>query len=121
MLPLFILEQLSTHKSMHPRTQAHHYVFEGQHQGEPYSTRSLQQIMRRAVKASGIQKHVTVHTLRHSFATHLLESGTDIRYIQGLLGHKSISTTTIYTHLTEQKVRNISSPLDDLGLDNSKK
>jgi len=121
MLPLFILEQLSTHKSMHPRTQAHHYVFEGQHQGEPYSTRSLQQIMRRAVKDSGIQKHVTVHTLRHSFATHLLESGTDIRYIQGLLGHKSITTTTIYTHLTDQKVRNISSPLDDLGLDNSKK
>ena len=116
MLPMFILEHLKMYKKMQKRTTAADYVFEGQHRGEPYSTRSLQQIMRRAVSAAGISKKVTVHTLRHSFATHLLESGTDIRYIQGLLGHTSIKTTTIYTHLTETKVNNISSPLDNLGL-----
>jgi site-specific recombinase XerD len=116
MLPKFILEQLSTYKKTQARTAPPDYIFEGQYQGEPYSTRSLQQIMRRAVAAAGISKKVTVHTLRHSFATHLLENGTDIRYIQGLLGHSSIKTTTLYTHLTEAKTRNISSPLDNLGL-----
>jgi len=59
-----------------------------------------------------IKKHVTVHTLRHSFATHLLESGTDIRYIQQLLSHSSIKTTMIYTHITPKAAKNIISPLD---------
>jgi site-specific recombinase XerD len=121
MLPKYLIDQLCAYRKMLDETLPHHYVFQGQHKGEPYSTRSLQQIMRRAVAAAGIQKTVRVHSLRHSFATHLLEAGTDIRYIQALLGHASITTTTIYTHLSKSKVRDISSPLDHLDFDQLEK
>jgi len=121
MLPLAIVEYLGHYRSLQLRATASDYVFEGQKIGEPYSARSLQKIMARAVQMSGIGKKATVHTLRHSFATHLLEGGTDIRYIQGFLGHSSIKTTTIYTHLTQAKVKNISSPLDTLPLPEPKK
>jgi len=67
---------------------------------------------RQAIKKSGLDKKATVHSLRHSFATHLLENGTDIRYIQQFLGHSSIKTTQIYTHLTKSAVNKIKSPLD---------
>ncbi len=67
------------------------------------------------LEAAGLQKNATVHTLRHSFATHLLEAGTDLRFIQALLGHSSIKTTTIYTHLTKKGVDRIQSPLDRLA------
>ena len=87
------------------------YLFEGQN-GGAYSSRSVQQIMKRAVRNAGIRKPATVHTLRHSFATHLLEQGTDLRYIQEFLGHKSIQTTEIYTHVTDAGKANIKSPLD---------
>jgi len=93
------------------------YIFEGQYKGEPYSTGSVQQVMRQAVARSGITKKASVHTLRHSFATHLLEAGTDLRFIQALLGHSSVKTTTIYTHLTRKGMDKIQSPLDRL-LDN---
>lgn len=73
---------------------------------------SIQKIVHHAAIAAGISKVVTPHTLRHSFATHLLESGTDIRYIQELLGHAKLETTQIYTHVSAQAARKISSPLD---------
>ena len=87
------------------------WLFEGASGGK-YSTRSIQQILRRAVVKSRIRKRVTPHTLRHSFATHLLESGTDIRYIQVLLGHGSVKTTQIYTQVSHAHLQNITSPLD---------
>ena len=78
-------------------------------------------MMRDAIKKSGLDKKATVHSLRHSFATHLLENGTDIRYIQKFLGHASIKTTTIYTHLTNSAVKKIKSPLDIMVDENNKK
>lgn len=89
------------------------WLFEGQF-GGPYSDRSIQKILKEAVAKTKIRKKVTVHTLRHSFATHLLENGTDLRYIQILLGHESSKTTEIYTHVTTKGFEQIKSPLDKL-------
>lgn len=89
------------------------YLFEGQ-KGGTYSTSSAQNILKKAAKISNIIKPITLHTLRHSFATHLLENGTDIRYIQTLLGHSSPKTTMIYTHVSETSIRNIKNPFDNL-------
>ena len=90
------------------------YLFEGQWPGEPYSVSSLEKVLKNACARAGIRKPVTLHWLRHSYATHLLESGTDLRYIQELLGHQSSKTTEIYTHVTTRGIQNIRSPLDDL-------
>lgn len=87
------------------------YLFEGQ-SGGIYSEKSVQNVVRNAASKAGIKKKVTPHTLRHSFATHLLESGTDIRFIQQLLGHQSVKTTEIYTHITDISKSGIKSPLD---------
>lgn len=89
------------------------YLIEGQ-KGGHYSEKSVQNIVKKAAMAAGIQKKVTPHVLRHSFATHLLENGTDVRYIQALLGHNSIRTTQIYTHITDMSHSKIKSPLDNL-------
>jgi site-specific recombinase XerD len=89
------------------------WLFEGQH-GDRYSVRSVQLILKQSLRRAAINKDATVHTLRHSFATHLLESGTDIRYIKDLLGHNSIRTTMRYTHVTDNAKRKIKSPLDSL-------
>ena len=91
------------------------WLFEGQ-KGEQYSNRSIQAILKASLSKTKIQKRVTVHTLRHSFATHLLENGTDLRYIQSLLGHGSSKTTEIYTHVTTRGFEQIKSPLDRLNL-----
>lgn len=90
------------------------WLFEGQDIGTCYSKQSLQCVKKRAVKRAGIRRPVTLHWLRHSYATHLLEAGTDIRYIQELLGHKSTRTTEIYTHVSTKSLQKIKSPFDDL-------
>lgn len=118
MLPYSIVNSLEIYKKLY---EPNKYVFEGQFAGEPYSTGSAQAVMRQALKKSGLDKKATVHTLRHSFATHLLESGTDIRYIQKFLGHASIKTTTIYTHVSKTATDKIISPLDRLVDENNKK
>jgi integrase/recombinase XerD len=90
------------------------YLFEGKIVGEKYSARSLEEILKKACKTAKINKPVTLHWLRHSYATHLLERGTDLRYIQELLGHSSSRTTEIYTHVSMKSLSQISSPFDDL-------
>lgn len=87
------------------------YLFEGQSFGQ-YSGTSIGKIVKNAALKAGIRKKVTPHTLRHSFATHLLESGTDLRYIQILLGHNSTKTTEIYTHVAQNSFQSIINPLD---------
>lgn len=89
------------------------YLFCGQTKAQ-YSTRSIQSFFSNALKKAQITKSASVHTLRHSFATHLLEEGTDLRIIQTLLGHGSIKTTEIYTHVSTHKIQHIKSPLDRL-------
>jgi len=90
------------------------YLFEGMKPGEPYDERSLQQVLKQAVKKAGINKPVSLHWLRHSYATHLLENGTDLRYIQEILGHSSSKTTEIYTHVSNKEIQKITSPYDFL-------
>ena len=90
------------------------WLFEGQLPGEKYSDRSIQLVLNQAVTKAKINKPVSLHWLRHSYATHLLESGTDLRYIQELLGHASSRTTEIYTHVSTKNLQQIRSPFDDL-------
>ena len=90
------------------------WLFEGQKAGEQYSETSLQEVLKIAIKKAKINKPVSLHWLRHSYATHLLESGTDLRYIQELIGHKSSKTTEIYTHVSTNSIQKIKSPFDDL-------
>lgn len=90
------------------------WLFDGQVHGEPYSTSSLQKIFREAKTKAKISKQASMHTLRHSYATHLLESGTDLRLIQTLLGHSSVKTTMLYTHISRKSLGKVKSPLDNL-------
>lgn len=95
-------------KKYHPRE----WLFEGEKPGRHLSERTAQEVFEAAVAKARIAKRVTFHSLRHSFATHLLEAGVDLRYIQELLGHSSSKTTEIYTHVSQKKMKQIQSPLD---------
>lgn len=90
------------------------WLFEGQMKNTPYDERSIANVLKQALAKSKITKPVTLHWLRHSYATHLLEAGTDLRYIQEMLGHKSSRTTEIYTHVSTKNIQNIQSPFDSL-------
>lgn len=109
-LPQSILKQLRLYYVEYkPKV----YFFEGQFGGQ-YSSRSAQQVFKNALQKAKINKTVGIHSLRHSYATHLLEQGTDIRYIQELLGHSNIKTTLLYTEVSDKSIRKIISPLDNL-------
>jgi site-specific recombinase XerD len=88
------------------------YLIEGLEEGKPYSPISIRKFLKKSCALAHIDKHITPHTLRHSYATHLLENGTDIRYIQVLLGHSRPETTMIYTHVQSQDLKKITNPLD---------
>ena len=109
-LPESILVQL---RSYYIEYKPKEFLFEGQYGGQ-YTTRSVQLFFTKSLKAAKINKKQGVHGLRHSYATHLLENGTDIRFIQDLLGHNDIKTTLLYTHVSDISLRKIISPLDTL-------
>ena len=110
-LPSTMIEQLRDYyRSERPLV----YLFEGDKAGQAYAQRSLQMVFSNALRKTGIKKPATLHWLRHSYATHLLERGTDIRYIQELLGHNNTKTTMIYTHVGRNSLEQIRSPLEDL-------
>jgi site-specific recombinase XerD len=90
------------------------YLFEGQKNGQPVSLSTIRVIFRHACKKTGINKQATVHSLRHSFATHLLESGVNLKIIQSLLGHSSLRTTSIYLHVTRFEPSSVKSPFDEI-------
>jgi len=109
---IFMLsEQLAQDISSYLEGRQNSYIFSKE---KPLTTRNIQKIIKNASKRAGINKKVTPHTLRHSFATHLLEQGTDIRMIQAMLGHASLSTTQVYTHVSDEQIRKIANPLDGL-------
>jgi len=109
-LPSSILDDLRNYYRVHrPKV----FLFEGQYGGQ-YAIRSVQAVFKNAMQKAKINKSVGIHGLRHSYATHLLENGTDMVFIQKLLGHKDIKTTEIYAKVSNRQIRNIKSPLDDL-------
>jgi len=111
-LTLAALEMLRKYwKKFEPSSK---WLFPGDRSNQHLYSRSVQKIFTNACKKAGITKEVSVHSLRHSFATHLLESGVDLRYIQEILVHKSSKTTEIYTHLSTKNLSNIRNPLDNI-------
>ena len=121
MLPADILSLLRLWWKERPRHQdrdvaaAERWFFPGRNPGQPLTTRQFARLFQETVKKAGITKPVTLHSLRHSFATHLLERGVDIRVIQALLGHDKLETTARYTRVATGMISGVDSPLDDLG------
>lgn len=111
MLSLRVANAFTEYKDYY---KIHPWLFPGQNPEKHLSIKSAQMIFKKACERAKIQKDVSIHSLRHAFATHLLEDGTDLRYIQELLGHKSSRTTEIYTHVSKTEVRKIRSPADRL-------
>lgn len=112
-IPEFLFEDIK--KQAEKEKQAHReYLFSSPITGTKLTTRNIQKIVENLVKKANIDKQVHPHTLRHSFATHLLEDGVDIRKIQELLGHADLSTTQIYTHISSEELKKIKSPIDNL-------
>lgn len=107
-LPESILPEL---KAYYHQYKPQKYLFEGQYGGQ-YSIRSAQAVFKNALKKAGIKRKIAIHGLRHSYATHLLEYGVDTTFIQKLLGHKDISTTLLYTRVSQSNILSIPSPLD---------
>jgi Site-specific recombinase XerD len=118
LLSLIALQQLRRYYSLYKPEK---WLFPGQNKKEFLSERTVERIFEKACLIAKIDKNVSVHSLRHSFATHLLEGGTDLRFIQELLGHSSSKTTEIYTHVTNKSISKIQSPLDKLSNDKLKK
>jgi integrase/recombinase XerD len=110
-IPISLIHEIDAYRNYQ---QGDIYLFCGQRSEDPYSSRSLQLVFKEALNRAGITKPATLHWLRHSYATHLLERGTDIRYIQELLGHNSTKTTMIYTHVSKKSLLEIRSPFEDL-------
>ena len=107
---------LDTLRQYWRQTKPKHWLFPGETLDQPISGNDVFAVFHNAVRRAGITKHVSPHSLRHSFATHLLESGVDLRTIQLLLGHRSLKTTARYLHVSQYQVRAIASPLDSLNL-----
>lgn len=105
------LEQLRKYYKLYKPEK---WLFPGQNPKEYITVRTVERIFENACEAAKITRKVSVHSLRHSFATHLLEGGTDLRFIQELLGHESSKTTEIYTHVTDKSIAKIQSPLDKM-------
>ena len=112
-VPDSLLEELKSHM-ISDNLQDHNYLFYGR-KGNHIHTRSVQEIVKKAAKRAGIKKNVHPHTLRHSFATHLIENGYDVASVQSLLGHNSMGTTMRYLHMAPSKMINVRSPLDTLN------
>jgi site-specific recombinase XerD len=111
-LPEVLIKEIKSYQILYNPVD---YLFEGQ-RNQKYSTRSVQNILTKALKRTGIRKKASIHSLRHSFATHTLENGTDIRLLHEILGHSSINTTQIYTHISNTSILKVKSPIDKLDL-----
>lgn len=111
---LLSVKTLELLRSYYKRFRPKMYLFEGRHEGDPISLRMIQHVFTKAIGRAGITKAVSFHSLRHSFATHLLEQGTNLRMIQQLLGHHSLRTTSVYLHLSCFNPQDVQSPFDTL-------